>query len=156
MISADPVGLLRQVNQILFRSTAPQHFVTLFFGVYDDSSRELVYVNCGHNPPSWLRRDGSVARLEATATVIGAFANWQGTACRAQLNAGDLLAVYSDGITEAPRGEEEFGECRLTEELRAHAGESVNVILSGILERVQEFSSGAQADDLTLLIARAC
>jgi sigma-B regulation protein RsbU (phosphoserine phosphatase) len=151
----DPVRVLQQVNQMLYRSTAPQHFATLFFGIYDDAARELLYVNCGHNPPLWLRHDGSIARLEATATVIGAFDRWEGSAIRAHFDPGDLLVVFSDGVTEAPRGEEEFGERRLIDILVACNGNPPKAIVSGILERVQTFSNGAQADDLTLLVARA-
>jgi sigma-B regulation protein RsbU (phosphoserine phosphatase) len=151
----DPVRILQQVNQMLYRSTAPQHFATVFFGIYDDSARELLYVNCGHNPPIWLRHDGAVARLEPTATVIGAFDRWHASDCRARFEPGDLLAVYSDGVTEAPRGEEEFGERRLIDALAACNGSPASAIVSTILRRVQEFSQGAQADDLTLLIARA-
>jgi sigma-B regulation protein RsbU (phosphoserine phosphatase) len=150
----DPVGMLQQVNRMLYRSTAPEHFATLFFGIYDDPARELQYVNCGHNPPVWLRGDGSVARLEATATVIGAFDGWQATAGRAQFEPGDLLVAFSDGVTEAPRGDEEFGERRLIDELLARNGDSADAIVSGILCSVQAFSDGAQADDLTLLVAR--
>ncbi len=150
-----PVELLRQVNQMMYRSTAAQHFATLFFGIYDDLARELFYVNCGHNPPLWLRRDGSVARLEATATVIGAFDHWDASACRAHLEPGDLLAIFSDGITEAPRGEQDFGESRLIRELQARQGASVEAMISGVLRAVQDFSEGMQADDLTLLLARA-
>jgi serine phosphatase RsbU (regulator of sigma subunit) len=93
MAPLEPVGMLQQVNQMLYRSTASEHFATLFFGIYDDVARELLYVNCGHNPPLWLRHDGSVARLEPTATVIGAIDRWQGSACRARLEPGDLLVV---------------------------------------------------------------
>lgn len=155
MTPLDPVDMLRQVNQMLFRSTASQHFATLFYGIYDDVTRELLYVNCGHNAPVWLSHDGNVARLEATATVIGAFNRWEGSACRARLVPGDLLVLFSDGVTEAARGDEEFGEPRLIEELHVRNGGPVDAIVSGILDRVQEFSSGAQSDDLTLLVARA-
>ncbi|HUB31743.1 MAG TPA: SpoIIE family protein phosphatase [Bryobacteraceae bacterium] len=155
MMPRDPVAILRQANQMLYRSTAAQHFATLFFGIYDDAAHELLYVNCGHNPPIWLRADGSVGRLEATATVIGAFDRWDGSAGRARLESGDLLAIFSDGITEAPRGEEDFGERRLIEELRACSRSPVDVMISAVLHRVQDFSQGVQADDLTLLLARA-
>ncbi len=151
----EPVGVLEQVNQMLYLSTAPEHYATVFLGIYSDQERELLYVNCGHNPPVWLRQDGSVTRLGATATVVGAFDRWHGLACRVPLNPGDLLAVFSDGITEAAHGEEEFGEQRLIEELLARNSSSVDAILSGILGRVQEFCDGAQSDDLTLLVARA-
>ena len=155
MAPLEPVHMLEQVNQLLYASTAPQHYATLFFGIYDDQARELLYVNCGHNPPIWLRPDGSVTRLEATATVIGAFERWQGSACRAQLNPGDLLVVYSDGVTEANRGEEEFGEARLIDELRVNRSRPVAEIVPAILASVQQFSIGEQYDDFTLLAASA-
>lgn len=151
----DPVLMLQQVNQLLYTSTAAEHYATLFFGAYDDTTRELIYVNCGHNPPIWMRQDGAVRRLDATATVIGAFERWQGAACRAQLDPGDLLVVYSDGVTEANRGEEEFGEDRLIDDLRACDGSPVSEIVPAILARVQQFSTGDQYDDFTLLAARA-
>lgn len=155
MAPLEPVRMLQQVNQLLYASTAPEHYATLFFGAYDDATRELLYVNCGHNPPIWLRPDGAVTRLDATATVIGAFERWQGSACRAQLNPGDLLVVYSDGVTEANRGEEEFGEARLIEELRKNRGRHVSEIVPAILASVQQFSTGDQYDDFTLLAAKA-
>jgi serine phosphatase RsbU (regulator of sigma subunit) len=155
MTPLEPVAMLSQVNRMLYRSTAPEHFATLFFGIYDDSQRELLYVNCGHNPPIVLRRDGELTRLEATATVIGAFDWWEGSACRARLDAGDLLVVFSDGVTEAERGEEQFGEQRLIEGLLACEGGCAEAVLSDILARVQQFSAGAQSDDVTLLVARA-
>lgn len=151
----EPVRMLQQVNRLLYASTAPEHYATLFFGAYDDVTRELLYVNCGHNAPIWLHTDGSVTRLDATATVIGAFERWQGSACRAQFYPGDLLVVFSDGVTEANRGEEEFGETRLIAALQACNGERVDKIVPTILSSVQQFSSGAQYDDLTLLAARA-
>ena len=155
MAPGDPVRVLQQVNGMLYASTAPQHYATLFFGIYDDATRELLYVNCGHNPPVWLRAGGSVTRLEATATVIGAFEEWQGTACRAPLAPGDLLVVYSDGVTEANCGEEEFGEARLIRELQQDGRRPAAEVVHAILDSVQKFSPGAQYDDLTLLAARA-
>jgi sigma-B regulation protein RsbU (phosphoserine phosphatase) len=155
IVPLDPVRVLQHVNLMLCRSTAPEHFATLFFGVYDDASRELVYVNCGHNPPIWIRADGTVARLQPTATVIGAFEQWSASACHARLDPGDLLVVFSDGVTEAPRGEEDFGERRLIELLTAANGNAAQDVVSAIVADVQEFSEGAQADDLTLLVARA-
>jgi len=155
IVPFDAVRALTEVNRLLYGSTAVQHYATLFFGGYDDSTRVLRYVNCGHNPPIWLHADGAVTRLEATATVIGAFAAWQATLMTAQLAPGDLLVVFSDGVTEANRGEEDFGEARLLAELRSRAVDPVDQIVSGILSVVQQFSAGSQYDDLTLLVARA-
>ena len=150
----EPVAMLQQVNGMLWKATAARHFATLFFGVYDDSARRLLYVNCGHNPPVLLHPDGTVERLAATATVIGAFPRWDCSAEERELGPGDLLAVFSDGVTEAACNEEEFGETRLIDELLARRRLPVNEIITAILGSVQEFSAGAQSDDLTLLIAR--
>jgi sigma-B regulation protein RsbU (phosphoserine phosphatase) len=150
----DPVECLRRINRMLWSSTDPGRFATLFLGVYDDAARRLTYVNCGHNPPAWLRRDGSVAALGATATVIGAFEDWTCSADVVQLAPGDLLAIYSDGLTEATRGAEQFGEPRLIAALRAAAGSPVERIVEGTLQEVQSFCSAGSTDDLTLLIAR--
>jgi serine phosphatase RsbU (regulator of sigma subunit) len=150
----DLAHALRQVNHMLWRSTDPGYFATVFLGVYDDDARTLTYANCGHNPPLWLRRDGRVTMLESTATVIGAFEEWACALARIQLGSGDLLVVYSDGITEAVRGQEQFGEERLLALLRDHAAAAPADIVSALLDRVQEFSAGTQSDDLTVLVAR--
>lgn len=112
------------------------------------------YVNCGHNPPVLLRHDGDLTRLEATATVLGAFAQWEGSARRLRLDPGDVLIIFSDGVTEAACGVEEYGEDRLIEALLNLRDDPSNRIVAGILNQVQEFSGGPQSDDLTLLVAR--
>src|ERR1039457_4878468 len=90
-----------------------------FLGHYSDATRTLRYVNCGHNPPMLLRKGGAVERLSATATVPGLFSDWECSVAEARLEAGDVLSIYTDGITETT-GEslEEFGEVRLLETLR--------------------------------------
>jgi serine phosphatase RsbU (regulator of sigma subunit) len=151
----DPLRVLRQVNRMLCESSAAGHFATLFLVVYSDASRRLTYINCGHNPPLCVRHDGQVERFEATATVLGAFTEWECALGRSTLAPGDLLVAYSDGITEAARGEEHFGEERLLEVLRAHADASPDTIVSAVLASVMEFGASDQSDDLTLLVARA-
>ena len=151
----DPARLLQQVNRMLWKATGSAHFATLFFAIYDDSTRQMVYINCGQNPPVWLHRDGSVQRLAATATVIGLFEHWECSVEQICIAPGDLLVIFSDGITEETRNEEEYGEARLIQELQACRHLPVNEIVQTIFARVQEFSAGAQSDDLTLLIAKA-
>ena len=150
----DPLRVVRQVNRSLWQNTPPGDFATLFFGILTDPARRLTYINCGHNPPLCLRRDGSIERLTATATVLGAFEEWECALGRTQLAPGDLLIVYSDGVTEARRGGEHFGEERLVEAIRSRADAAPDVVVSAILDRVQEFGAGDQSDDLTLLVAR--
>jgi sigma-B regulation protein RsbU (phosphoserine phosphatase) len=147
--------MLQRVNSALWKSTAVQHYATLFFGSYQDSTRLLSYANCGHNPPVWLHVDGTVERLPATATVMGMFEEWETSVGQIVLAPGDLVAIFSDGVTEAAGDNEEYGETRLIKVLRENADRSAEEIVAAVLEDVQAFSAGAQSDDLTLLIARS-
>ena len=155
MTPIDLVKTLQQVNRVVWKSTAAQHYATLFFGLYDDSTRRLIYVNCGHNPPVLLRAGGSVDRLKATATVIGLFEKWECVASEVQLDPGDLLAIFSDGVTEAMLGEEEFGELRFLDKLRDTRQLPLDQVVTTVFTAVQQFSAGNQSDDLTLVVARA-
>ena len=147
--------IMRQVNRLLYESTAPQHFATLFIGEYDDKSRQLRFVNCGHNPPVLLKCDGSVQRLAATACVLGAFPDWECAVEETALGPGDLLALFTDGITEATNEKgDEFGEERLIAALNEHRHHAAAETLEAIIRVVQEFGGRDQADDLTLIVAR--
>ncbi len=152
----DLSGLLRSVNRLFYKNTESSHYATMFFAVYDDQNRILRYVNCGHNPPILLRSNGCVERLEATATVLGLFEEWQCSIGERQMSSGDLLLIYTDGISEAAPGEEaeEFGDDRLIANLKTHQRESAGEILEAIVAEVQLFSQGEQADDMTLIVGR--
>lgn len=152
----DPALVLGRVNRLMWKSTGVQHFATLFLGIYDDSSRRLAYVNCGHNPPMLSHGDGSVERLEATATVIGAFERWDCSVGETAIAAGDVLAVFSDGVSEAAGvDDEEFGEARLLDEIASRREMGPGEIIDGILSAVERFcGAGVQSDDLTLLVLR--
>ena len=103
-----------------------------------------------------LRAGGAVERLEATATVLGLFEQWDCTVAERQLAPGDLLVIYTDGISEAAEGEdaEEFGEERLIANVRAQQSHPAAPMLDAIVAEVQDFSKGYQADDMTLIVAR--
>ena len=146
--------LLIAVNRLFYKNTEVNHYATMFFGLYDDSRRKLAYVNCGHNAPLLLRGSNTVERLEATATVMGLFEQWSCTVAEVQLSPGDILILYTDGITEAanPAGEE-FGEERLLHLLRTSRDLPAADLLKKVLNEVQQFSPGEQGDDLTLIVA---
>jgi sigma-B regulation protein RsbU (phosphoserine phosphatase) len=151
----DLAGLLRSVNHLLYESTAPNHYATLFFATYDDATRQVRYANCGHNPPLLLRANGNADRLPPTAAVIGLFDEWESTIAETRIDAGDTLVIFTDGITEAMRGEdEEFGEERLFETIRTHRIAPSAVLLNATVSAVKAFSGASQSDDLTLVIAR--
>ncbi len=153
---ADLPRLLHSVNHLFYKNTETNHYATTFFAVYDGESQLLRYVNCGHNPPLLLRKTGEVEWLQATATVLGLFEEWDCTVAEQQLASGDVLLIYTDGISEAAAGEdaEEFGEERLIQSVRSHQCKPANEILEAIVADVQAFSHGEQADDMTLIVGR--
>lgn len=155
MALEDLPRLLKSVNQLFYENTAESSYATLFIADYDDSSRRLRYVNCGHLPPLLLRADGRLERLAATTTVLGLFEKWECCVEEAQLDVADTLVLYTDGVTEAESAKgEEFGEFRLIETLRAQRHLPVASLLKTIVTTVQEFSGREQADDITLVVAR--
>lgn len=152
----DLARLLSAVNRLFYKNTESNHYATMFFGLYDDATRKLRYANCGHNPPLLLHREGAAERLMATATVLGAFENWECAVAEVQIVPGDVLAIYTDGITEAANAAaEEFGEERLLQLLQANRNLAPALLLEKVIAGVQQFSPGEQGDDLTLIVGRA-
>ena len=147
--------LLKSVNRLFYENTSEESYATLFFADYDDASRRLRYANCGHNPPLLMRAGARVERLAPTTTVVGLFLDWECPVGEVTLESGDLLVVYTDGVTEAANSDgEEFGEERLIEVVQAHRLASAGALLKIISAEVQRFSCGEQADDLTLVVAK--
>lgn len=151
----DPQRLLRSVNDLFCDNTADNAYATLFFAEYNDQTRRIRYASCGHLPGLVLREDNTLERLHSTCTVLGMFKEWDCSIAECRLLAGDTIAFYTDGITEAfnPAGEE-FGEQRLTDALRRHHELSSRDLLSAIVNEVQQFSPNEQHDDITLIIAK--
>ncbi len=150
-----PDHLLRSVNQLFCENTSDGAFATLFFGEYNDAARLLRYANCGHLPALVLRVDGSVIRLDATGTVLGIFRKWECEVGECQLAPGDILALYTDGITESfDTAGDEFGESRLVDSLLRHRALSPQAALAKIVDEVLHFSPQEQHDDITLTLAK--
>ena len=150
-----PAEVLQTVNRHFYESTAAERFATLFFGIYDDRTRRLRYVNCGHVAPLLLRADGRLERLEATATMLGAFPVWRSGESQVTLGAGDVLVAYSDGVTEAGiDSDEEFGEERLARVLRARRDEPAATLAQSIVDEVILFGGAARGDDVTVVALR--
>jgi len=150
-----PERLLQSVNQLFCENTTDGSFATLFFAEYDDRMRRLRYANCGHLSALLLRGDDSLERLDSTSTVLGVFKKWDCMMGESQLGPGDLLALYTDGVTETVNDAgEEFGEERLIEALRRHRWLSPEELLTTVVEEVRGFSPQEQGDDLTLVVAK--
>ena len=140
------------VNQLFYQSTPEGSYATLLYLEYDEDTRILRYVNCGHPAPILLSRDGSVARLEATCTVLGLFEDWDCSTAEMHLDAADTLLLYTDGIVEAFNlAGDEFGEDRLIDLLRRSSPATVSGLLQRILAAVERFTAGRRHDDMTLV-----
>jgi serine phosphatase RsbU (regulator of sigma subunit) len=150
-----PERLLQSVNRLFYENTADNAYATFFYSEFDDRTGRLRYANCGHLPGLVLRVEGGVERLEATAAVLGLFTDWECRTAEHRLVSGDLLAIFTDGITEAFNDkDEEFGEERLIEALHTHRHLSPNDLVAAILDEVSRFSPQEQRDDITLIVAR--
>jgi sigma-B regulation protein RsbU (phosphoserine phosphatase) len=146
---------LSAVNRLLVETTEPSRYATLFLGDYERG--RLRYVNCGHNPPLLVRRGGEVERLMPTAMVVGLVEDWTCDVGEAAIGPGDLLVVYSDGISEASDAAgQEFGDARLLDVVASHRTAALQDLLDGVFAAVRAFGRGDQADDQTLLVARGC
>jgi serine phosphatase RsbU (regulator of sigma subunit) len=150
-----PADFLQSVNRMFFESTPDDAYATMFYAEYEDNSRLLRYANCGHLPALLVKPDASLERWESTGTVVGLFEGWSCEFAERKLESGDVLVLYTDGVTEAfGENGEEFGERRLMEAVRRHRGLKPQEMLKAILADVRKFSPREQSDDMTLMVAR--
>jgi len=148
-----PDDLCARLNALLCRNMASDRFVTLFYAQLEGVSRRLRYTSAGHNPPFVLHQDGSHERLREGGGVLGVFANQSFHVGLAQLQPGDRVVLFTDGVTEACNAaEEEFGEDRLLQVLQQNRGSRAHALQKEILRAVAEFSGGLWQDDATLLV----
>ncbi len=151
---ASTAKIVDYLNAELSRDNDKCMFVTLFLGRLDVTTGELVYTNAGHDPPFVHQADGSLQLLtERHGPLVGVAPNVVYGESRWHLGPGDLLVVYTDGVTEAQDGRGQFfSEERLAELIRADGANSTSAVVDRILAAVESFESGAErADDITVL-----
>jgi serine phosphatase RsbU (regulator of sigma subunit)/catechol 2,3-dioxygenase-like lactoylglutathione lyase family enzyme len=154
-IAGEPQRFLESVNRLFYENTADGAYATLFFGEYDNTLRRFRYVNCGHLSALLFRGDGSLQKLDSTATVLGLFKTWNCAVEQCYLFPGDTLVLYTDGVTESFNGRgDEFGEEGLVKAARRHWELPPRRLLTSILNDVNRFSVQEQYDDITLVVAR--
>lgn len=152
-----PHKILRKVNAELARENEQCMFVTLFLAVLERKTRLLYYANGGHNPPYLITKDGAVDPLPLeTAMVVGVFEDAPYQVQSIQLQPGDGLVLYTDGITEAMNSTNElYGEARLERLLRESSQMSAERLTRTLIDDVGAFAKGAgQSDDITVLSIR--
>jgi len=150
-------AIVSSVNEQLCQSTDSNRFATLFFAFYDDETRRVRYTNAGHNEPIVVRADGSVERLTTGGMMVGAFDFARYEEAPFILATGDMLLVFSDGISEAQNADgEEYGEHRLVQFAVAHNNLSADEVRRAIFEEIDKWSNDAErGDDQTLMILKS-
>lgn len=151
-----PADVLALTNEVVHRSTPPEAFVTVWFGVLDRLDGTLRYASAGHTPGILACADGSVVEAPATGPVLGAFPGVsysEGSVQRA-LGDGDLLFLYTDGLSEARGRRGFFGDQRIAEAVARHAAEAPAMVVADVAEEAIEFAGGQLLDDLAILALR--
>lgn len=146
-----------QINRVICENTDADKFITFFYGIYNTDDRSFQYVNAGHNPPILLRKDDSVEMLESGGLLLGVMKQAVYERGTISIHQGDLIAMYSDGVTEAANANgEEFGEERLIELLRTNRNASPKRIVDTVNRSIGEFtgSPGLLQDDLTIVVMK--
>ena len=155
--SSPPAALMGRLNRFLLASTQENKYVTLFYAELDPGARRVVYVNCGHVPPCRVGADGGCERLLTGGPALGLLEGAAYESGQAALRPGDVLAVVTDGVTEAASPEDrEFGEEGLLRVLRAHRTQGAEAVLDALVRSVRAWVGPAGcADDLTALVLKA-
>jgi sigma-B regulation protein RsbU (phosphoserine phosphatase) len=146
-------GMIANINCSLARRNTGGRYVTFFFGILD-AEGNCTYINAGHNPPFWIRPDGTLHELTEGGTVLGLFPGASYQSNTIHLEAGDHLVLFTDGLLEARNIQgEEFGEPRLRDLLQQYARMSVPDILDNLQRELAEFSAMTpQHDDITMMV----
>jgi hypothetical protein len=145
-----------RLNKFVLENTGDDRFITFFCCVLNTRTRQLVYSNAGHCPPVIIRKNGNLLKLEEGGIPIGMRLDFPYNQGALRFEAGDLLLMYTDGVTEASNAQKTlFGEKRLHDALKAHHAGGAIVVCDEILRLVSTFSRGTYQDDVALLAMSA-
>jgi phosphoserine phosphatase RsbU/P len=154
--TVNPCECLNRSNQLLYRNTEADKFATLFYGILDFEKHRVVYSNAGHNRPFLVRKSGEMKELSKAGIAMSMIEQFEYPEDTINIDRGDMLVIYSDGITEAVNeSNEEYGEERFSELACSFRGKSANNIVDEIVKEVSLFSgTQPQFDDITLMIIK--
>jgi sigma-B regulation protein RsbU (phosphoserine phosphatase) len=151
-----PRELCRRLNRILCEIAPVGKFVSFFYGVLDSKDNRLTYCNAGHNPPVLVRANGAASELNAAGAVLGQFPDWVYEQSEVQLQTGDTLMLFTDGVVEAcDREDEPLGEgcvIRIAQENRSAGAEELKTLL---MQAASEHCGGRFQDDASMIVLRA-
>jgi sigma-B regulation protein RsbU (phosphoserine phosphatase) len=148
--------MVGRLNNFIHANTTFDKFITFFYAEINVTEKTLTFVNAGHNPPYLYRADGSIKRLETGGLILGMMADMPYETETVPLQSGDLLILFTDGVTEAKNArDQDFEEYRLEEIVSKSAELSVKLLLDEIVYAIRSFTKGAaQSDDITLMAVR--
>lgn len=149
----DPAQALEELNHQMAAIGRPDEFVSLFVAVHDSEAGTLRHASAGH-PPAWMWHGREVAPLEATGPLLMIDPASSFASREVAMDRGDVLVVYTDGLTEARDGDQLFGEERIATTLRRDPGVAPDVLCKSLLEAATDFSSGPITDDVAILAIR--
>jgi len=159
VLAEDPGNLgsfMARLNKATCARCPSNRFITFFFSVFDVSTGDLAFANAGHNPPILVRANGDAEMIEGGGPVLGILPIAPYSEMHTHLNQGDMIVLYSDGVTEATNHQyDEFGEDRVIDVLKANRTKPAAQIVDVVNKALAEFAAGApQADDITLVVAK--
>jgi sigma-B regulation protein RsbU (phosphoserine phosphatase) len=151
-----PAARVGRANDLIHGATTTEMFVTAFYAELDTSAHRLAYCNAGHEPPYLLRHDGTLRRLEGGGLALGILPGFTYSDGAVDLQAGDTVFMFTDGVTDAVNESQElFGTTRVEGVLREHAGDGADAIAQAMIDAVDAHVQGnAQFDDLTLVVLK--
>jgi len=153
-LANSPKDCIERSNQLLVNCTASDRFMTCFYGVLDHHEHSLTYCNAGHDPPLLLKNE--LMHLKADDLVLGTFADLTYSQKTILVEPGDVLVMYSDGVTESKnKHDEEFGRERLSKIITMNRFLAAERITDAIINEVCSYSGGCpQADDITVVVMK--
>jgi sigma-B regulation protein RsbU (phosphoserine phosphatase) len=156
LLASPPKQSIERANTLLHRSTGPDKFVTLFYGILDPHQHQLSYCNAGHDNPFLVRKNGDVQRLSTGGLVLSIMESSAYEEETISLNADDVFVLYSDGITESMNPvQEQFGEERLLSVIQQYRSLSGSELLDAIMKAAKDHAGKEpQADDMTVVVVK--
>jgi len=149
----DPAQAFEELNRQMWSAQRVEEFVSLFVGVFDQTAHTLRFASAGH-PPAWFWHDGEVRSLRATGPLLTIDPNADYRSREVELEDGDLLLLYTDGLAEARSGEQLFGEDRIAGTLRRDPGAGAAVLCKSLLTAARDFATTPMTDDVAIMAIR--